>query len=210
MFPPGQVATLKQLPHIFSVELDGVERMQHCLSILLQVCRALEWLLQQQRPLGRLNHDEMVFYREHSHDAYRILWMAQLQPESELSVGGLSVRETLTGSIRSLAPLLSNALVDKISSVLQRDGHHPLASVLDTLARFLEFALFGPSTDLFEGDPDPIEMFQRWLDVERASALNELIRTQGLWRVKLNIIEEFKLSFLVTTTPQSLLDTSQI
>ena len=53
MLPPDQVATLKQLPHVFSVELDGVERIQLCLSILLQVCRALDSFLQQKRNLGR-------------------------------------------------------------------------------------------------------------------------------------------------------------
>lgn len=181
------------------MELEGeMERLQHSLSILLQICRALEWFSQQKRTTNRLNYEEIVFYREHSQDAYRLLWLPQ---ESE--TGGLSVKETLSSSIRLLSPLLSTLLADKLSFIVTSAG-------LDKMCQFLEFTMFGPAADLIDGDPDPMDMFQRWLDVERASALNELIRTQGLWRVKLSIIEEFRLSFLISTSPHHLLDTSQI
>lgn len=177
------------------------ERLQHSLSVILQTCRALEWLVQQKRLTNRLNHEEIVFYRENSQDAFRLLWLPQEVEPSGLS----SVKETLSSCIRLLAPLLSTQLADKLLSIVQRDGPN-----VDRMCQFLEFTMFGPATDLIDGDPDPMDMFQRWLDVERASALNELIRTQGLWRVKLPIIEEFRLSFLVSTSPHHLLNTSQI
>lgn len=190
---------LKQLPHLLAMELDGeVDRLQHSLSILLQICRALEWLVHQKRVANRLNHEEMIFYREHSQDAYRLLWLPQ-----ESGTGSLSVKDTLSSSIRFLAPLLPTQLADKLSFIVT-------STELDKLCQYLEFTMFGPATDLIDGDPDPMDMYQRWLDVERASALNELIRTQGLWRVKLSIIEEFRLSFLISTSPHHLLDTSQI
>jgi hypothetical protein len=204
VFPPGQVAMLKQLPQLLALEMEGpMERLQHSLSILLQICRALEWLLQQKRVANRLNHEEIVFYREHSQDAYRLLWLPQ---EAEPDYG-LSVKETLSSCIRLLAPLLSNQLADKLFVILQRDG-----TSVDRMCQFLEFTMFGPSSDLIDGDHDQsdLDMFQRWLDVERASTLNELIRTQGLWRVKLSVVEEFRLSFLISTSPHHLLDTSQI
>lgn len=192
---------LKQLPHLLAMELDGeVERLQHSLSVLLQVCRSLEWLVQQKRTGHRLNDEEIVFYREHSQDAYRLLWLPQ-EPQS----AALSVKETLANSLRLLAPLLSTQLADKLSSIVQRDS-----ASLDKLCQFLEFTMFGPNVDPADNDPDPMDTFQRWLDVERASALNELIRTQGLWRVKLSIVEEFRLSFLISTSPHHLLDISQM
>ena len=190
---------LKQLPHLLAMELEGdAERLQHSLSILLQVCRAVEWLVQQKRMANsRLQYEEIVFYRENSQDACRLLWLPQVAADETGSV-----KETLSSCIRLLAPLLPTQLADKLSSILQRDA--------DRMCQFLEFTMFGPAADLIDGDPDPMDMFQRWLDVERASALNELIRTQGLWRVKLSVMEEFRLSFLISTSPHHLLDTSQI
>lgn len=204
VFPPGQVAMLKQLPHLLTMETEGqMERLQQSLSILLQICRAMEWLSQQKRVVDRLNHEEIVFYREHSQDAYRLLWLPQ-EAESGL---GLSVKETLSSCIRLLTPLLSNQLADKLFVILQRD-----VMSVDRMCQFLEYTMFGPSADLIDGDHDQsdLDMFQRWLDVERASTLNELIRTQGLWRVKLSVVEEFRLSFLISTSPHHLFDTSQI
>jgi len=54
------------------------------------------------------------------------------------------------------------------------------------------------------------EMIQRWLDVERASVLNELIRTQGLWRIKLTVMEEFRLAYLVVGNVTDLLEATRI
>ena len=193
---------LKQLPHLLAMELDGeLERVQHSLSVFLQICRALEWLVQQKRVGHRLNDEEIVFYREHSQDAYRLLWLPQEMSQS----AGLLVKETLANSLRLLAPLLSTQMADKLSSLIQQQPSHSL----DKLCQYVEFAMFGPAVDRLD-DADPMDTFQRWLDVERASALNELIRTQGLWRVKLSIVEEFRLTFLISTSPHHLLDISQM
>ena len=141
-----------------------------------------------------LQYEEIVFYRKNSQDALLLPQVATDETDS--------VKETLSSCIRLLASLFPTQLADKLSSILQRDA--------DRMCQFLEFTMFGPAADLIDGDPDPMDMFQRWLDVERASALNELIRTQGLWRVKLSVMEEFRLSFLISTSPHHLLDTSQI
>lgn len=213
VFPPGQVATLKQLPHLlttlpeFSSEGSTELRLQQALCVLLQVCRALEWSGAQPRKirpeLNRpVNSEEMIFYREDSQDAYRLLWLPGI-----IGSSGLVPKEVLSATLRILGQMLTAQLAEELSALL-RDYHK------DGLARivpYLEMALFGPSGDLVaEGDQEPLEVFQRWLDVERASVLNELIRTQGLWRVKLSVLEEFRLAFLVSSSPQHLFESSHI
>ena len=212
VFPPGQVATLKQLPHLlttldeFSGEGATESRLQQALCILLQICRALEWSSAQQptkiRPeLNRpVNSEEMVFYREDSQDAYRLLW---------LPGGGASLipKDVLSVSLRILGQLLTAQLAEEISSLI-RDHHK---DGMAKLIPYLEMALFGPAGDLVtNGDQEPLDVFQRWLDVERASVLNELIRTQGLWRVKLTVMEEFRLAFLISSSSHHLLESSHI
>lgn len=196
VFPPGQVATLKQLLHLVAMEMEGAERLQQSLCVVLQICRAVEWLQQQQHNSIRVQPEEIVFYREDNRDIYRLFWLTGSGGEER------SVRDILSVSVRLLAPLLTVPQTDKLYSLIQQRADHVIP--------YLEFALFGPTDELMDNDPEPLDTFQRWLDVERASVLNELIRTQGLWRVKLSILEEFRLSFLVSTSPQRLLDTSHI
>lgn len=200
MFPPGQVATLKQIPHLVAMEMEETERLQQSLCVVLQICRAVEWQQQQQQQQQnsalRIQPEEIVFYREDNRDAYRLFWLTGSGVEER------SVRDILSTSVRLLAPLLTVQQTDKLYSLIQQRA--------DKVIAYLEFALFGPSDELMDSDPEPLDTFQRWLDVERASVLNELIRSQGLWRVKLSILEEFRLSFLVSTSPQRLLDTSHI
>jgi len=108
-------------------------------------------------------------------------------------------RESITSAIRLLGPEeLSTEMMDMVEQ--QPDG-------LAKFGSYLEMSLFGPDRDSGE---IPADAFQRWLDVERASVLNELIRTQGLWRVKLSVLDEFRLAFLVSSSPCHLLETSQI
>ena len=49
---------------------------------------------------------------------------------------------------------------------------------------------------------------QRWLDLERATVLNNLIRTQGLWNIQLTVYEEYHLLFLVRTCAKMLREAS--
>ena len=180
------------------MEMEETERLQQSLCVVLQICRAVEWQQQQQQQNSalRIQPEEIVFYREDNRDAYRLFWLTGSGVEER------SVRDILSTSVRLLAPLLTVQQTDKLYSLIQQRA--------DKVIAYLEFALFGPSDELMDSDPEPLDTFQRWLDVERASVLNELIRSQGLWRVKLSILEEFRLSFLVSTSPQRLLDTSHI
>ena len=108
-----------------------------------------------------LQYEEIVFYRKNSQDALLLPQVATDETDS--------VKETLSSCIRLLASLFPTQLADKLSSILQRDA--------DRMCQFLEFTMFGAAADMIGGDPDPMDMFQRWLDVERASAFNDLIRT---------------------------------
>lgn len=192
VYPPGRVTMMKQLPSLLMDETgEGAadSRLQQALCVLLQLCRAAE--LSVQEGSTSVNCEEIVFYRENSQDAYRLFWLP-----------GNVVKETISAGSRLLKELLTPQLVADVNAILEQpDG-------LEKTASFLEMSLFGPAGNLTDGEP--LDVFQRWLDVERASVLNELIRTQGLWRVKLSVMEEFRLAFLVSSSPHHLLETSQI
>lgn len=87
-----------------------------------------------------------------------------------------------------------------------------LASLLlrDELPRVrtvLEYLLWGPADLELTGAHGSL---QRWLDLERATLLNSLIRTQKLWSVELSVLEEFRLMFLVQTDSAALQDASAL
>ena len=70
----------------------------------------------------------------------------------------------------------------------------------------LEYMLWGPSDITMSQSRE--QGLQRWLDLERATVLNNLIRTQGLWNIELTIFEEYHLLFLVQTCAKMLLEAS--
>ncbi|KAF0309716.1 hypothetical protein FJT64_019178 [Amphibalanus amphitrite] len=81
------------------------------------------------------------------------------------------------------------------------------AAALGRARAVLEFLLWGPADlELTEGE----DALQRWLDLERATVLNNLIRTQKLWSVELSVLEEFRLMFLVNTDAATLRDASEL
>ena len=70
----------------------------------------------------------------------------------------------------------------------------------------LEYMLWGPSDITMSQSRE--QGLQRWLDLERATVLNNLIRTQGLWNIELTIFEEYHLLFLVQTCAKMLHEAS--
>lgn len=81
---------------------------------------------------------------------------------------------------------------------------------LNKVQSLLEFMLWGPSDIAFETKKETREQsLQRWLDLERATVLHNLIRSsQGLWRIHLTVFEEYHLLFLVQTCAKSLQEAS--
>lgn len=85
---------------------------------------------------------------------------------------------------------------------------------LGQVKSMLEYMIWGPNSITFESvleDRREQEM-QRWLDLERASVLNSLIKTQGFsaHKVDLTIFEEYHLLFLVQTCAKMLNGASQL
>ncbi|XP_037076811.1 uncharacterized protein LOC119097981 [Pollicipes pollicipes] len=95
-----------------------------------------------------------------------------------------------------------NAFELLASLLLREDG-----SALRRARAVLEYLLWGPADlELTEAESS----LQRWLDLERATVLNNLIRTQKLWSVELSVLEEFRLMFLVHTDAATLKDASEL
>merc|ERR1719382_1135913 len=103
----------------------------------------------------------------------------------------------------------SVSMFKTMAVILQKDGGVSLGQVKS----MLEFMLWGPSDIIFDFKmgreaESREEALQRWLDLERATVLNNLIRTQGLWNIHLTVYEEYHLLFLVRTCAKMLREAS--
>ena len=196
VFPCGQVSSLDELAPLLSRQYDRTETIQRGLVALLQLLRALSWL-RLKRHEGRRHPelDEIVFYRENDGDVHRLIWMATTKSAPGASGASGMDEHFCMSVVERLAPSLTPQLVDKLTSI----------NGLERMIGYIELTLFGPPEEL-----NHPEMIQRWLDVERASVLNELIRTQGLWRIKLTVMEEFRLAYLVVANVPNLIEASRI
>ena len=96
-----------------------------------------------------------------------------------------------------------------MAELLQVDGS---SMALGQVKSMLEYMLWGPSDIAFEvgnqNQESREQALQRWLDLERATVLHNLIRTQGLWRIHLTVFEEYHLLFLVQTCAKMLHEAS--
>ena len=105
--------------------------------------------------------------------------------------------------------LPSVSMFSTMAVILQKDGGVSLGQVKS----MLEYMLWGPSDIIFDlklgrEAESREEALQRWLDLERATVLNNLIRTQGLWNIQLTVYEEYHLLFLVRTCAKMLREAS--
>ena len=93
--------------------------------------------------------------------------------------------------------------------LLQRSSSMALGQVKS----MLEYMLWGPNDIAFEfiEEHKREEELQRWLDLERATVLNNLIRTKGwLCNIELLVFEEYHLLFLVQTCAKMLHEASML
>jgi len=103
----------------------------------------------------------------------------------------------------------SVSMFSTMAVILQRDGGVSLGQVKS----MLEYMLWGPSDIIFDfrhgrEAESREEALQRWLDLERATVLHNIIRTQGLWNIHLTVYEEYHLLFLVRTCAKMLCEAS--
>ena len=129
-----------------------------------------------------------------------MLMLFQVENPVQVSQGGITPKlPELTPSVgmfRSMADIL------RFSSSM----------ALGQVKSMLEYMLWGPSDIAFEVSTQETreQSLQRWLDLERATVLHNLIRTQGLWRIHLTVFEEYHLLFLVQTCAKMLHDASML
>jgi hypothetical protein len=78
----------------------------------------------------------------------------------------------------------------------------------DAAEETLELLLWGPPVDGVVDDQEQLEEqlrhYRGWLHLERASLLNDILRSQGLREVALSIFEQSQLRFAVKATAESL------
>ena len=103
----------------------------------------------------------------------------------------------------------SVSMFKTMAVILQKDGGVSLGQVKS----MLEYMLWGPSDIIFDfrhgrEAESREEALQRWLDLERATVLHNIIRTQGLWNIHLTVYEEYHLLFLVRTCAKMLCEAS--
>ena len=101
----------------------------------------------------------------------------------------------------------SVGMFQSMAEILQQNS---TSMALGQVKSMLEYMLWGPSDIAFEvtSQESREKSLQRWLDLERATVLNNLIRTQGLWRIHLTVFEEYHLLFLVQTCAKMLHEAS--
>ena len=125
--------------------------------------------------------------------------------EHPLETAGRAEREPL-----SLPPILpSVSMYTTMATILQQDGSVALGQVKS----MLEYMLWGTSDIIFDlkvgREAESREAaLQRWLDLERATVLNSLIRSQGILNVSLTVYQEYHLLFLVRTCAKMLREAS--
>ena len=106
----------------------------------------------------------------------------------------------------------SVSMFSTMASILGQGG--PGGVSLGQVKSMLEFMLWGPSDIIFDTRDSSREAetreeaLQRWLDLERATVLHNLIRTQGLGNIQLSVYEEYHLLFLVRTCAKMLCEAS--
>ena len=105
--------------------------------------------------------------------------------------------------------LPSISMFKTMATILQKDGSVALGQVKS----MLEYMLWGPSDIIFELNVEREaesreESLQRWLDLDRATVLNNMIRSQGLWNITLTVYQEYHLLFLVRTCAKMLREAS--
>jgi len=110
----------------------------------------------------------------------------------------------------NLPPILPSVSMYKtMATILQQDGSVALGQVKS----MLEYMLWGTSDIIFElnvgREAETREAaLQRWLDLERATVLNNMIRTQGIMNISLTVYQEYHLLFLVRTCAKMLREAS--
>ena len=197
------MATLGEMSQMLAKEYDEDESLERILCTMLQVCHSCIWL--RDKGIDHIDHERIIFYREDWQDYHRILFMPTLIMANNKECAQPAKR-SLAESILAVINMFSGSLTADLCKQLTSIVQLPIKG-MQKMALYLEYLLYGPLEDA--PDQDLVTM-QRWLDVERASVLNRLIKTQGLWRVKLSVLEEFQLSFLVYTAPNILLELGQM
>ena len=195
--------------------------------ILLQFINALKYLQAQGiEEISSSSLDYFLLVRDDKDPHYRIVMLEEhikRQGHEELSLCSIGLAALLllfqrenpiqmvkAGERVDLPELTpSVGMFSTMCELLQRSSSMALGHVKS----MLEYMLWGPNDIAFEfiEEHKREEELQRWLDLERATVLNNLIRTKGwLCNIELAVFEEYHLLFLVQTCAKMLHEASML
>ncbi|XP_068086010.1 uncharacterized protein [Anabrus simplex] len=178
-----------------SLRDKGDEHWKDGTFIMLQLINGLKLLQARGIEEAPVSLSSFVLCREERDPQPRLCVLHELNAESDASLcrcALVAVPELLPPSL-PLARLVGDLLTEEKAGSLSR------------VKSILEFSLWGPA-DIALGAPiaDRELALQRWLDLERATVLNGLVRT----RIDLTPFEECHLLFLVRTNSKMMNEAS--
>lgn len=233
-----QVDTIQSYADLLLGTKSSDEHSRDICFILLQLINGLKYLQAQGIEEAPASLSNFVLCREDKDPNHRlhILYDAsitfnQLEEDSENSdenkvslcqcaliamfdllmqdSSSIKSRTTTTTNVKLPNTLPSYEAFSIMAQILQQEK----AVSLSKVKSILEYMLWGPSDIIFETKSGPKEReqaLQRWLDLERATVLNNLIKTQGLCHTELTVFEEYHLLFLVRTCAKMLREASML
>ena len=180
--------------------------------ILLQLTNALRYLQSQgieELPSSASSPlDHFVLVRDADRDPhYRVVLLDPLEAmkDNQLHGPGLSLSQVAHLAMTRLPGAVPARLLKRMAGLLERGSSMALGQVKS----MLEYVLWGPVDLNFSGGVDAREQeLQRWVDLERATVLNNVIRTFSGKAVDLAVYEEYHLLFLVQTCAKMLHEAS--
>lgn len=165
--------------------------------VLLQIINALKSLQAQGIEEAPVNLNNLIVCREERDPHPRICITHSFERSDDSSTGSLC--QCVMNALTDVLP--STDLTNLISDVLRTEK----AVSLSQAKAILEFTLWGPADIAFGNSVKERETaLQRWLDLERATVLQGLVRT----RAELTVFEEWHLLFLVRTNAKMMAEAS--
>ena len=197
--------------------------------VLLQLTNALKYLQAQGIEEVPATLDPFILVRDDKDLHFRVVildkpeLLKQPRPGQKMSLSKVALAamllmfqcenpiEAVLSPTKAELPELSPSvgMFKTMSDLLYRGS----STALGHVNSMLEYMLWGPSDISFEfalaNEQHREQELQRWLDLERATVLNNLIRTQGwVCKIELAVFEEYHLLFLVQTCAKMLHEAS--
>lgn len=192
-----QIETIETYGKTLSTGAISDETKKEINFILLQIINALKCLQAQGIEEAPVNLTNLIVCREERDPHPRVCITHSFERSDDSSKGSLC--QCVINALTDVLP--PTDLTSLITDVLRKEK----AVSLSQAKAILEFTLWGPADIAFGNSTRERESaLQRWLDLERATVLQGLVRT----RAELTVFEEWHLLFLVRTNAKMMAEAS--